>query len=86
VKSTHPKILTHQRAQWKRVIMNSSKENQLSITYTPMNFQKAIVSVYQYTSAIWEQGCQIFLYLIYQNVEKYTKLPLNYQMAIKYTI
>jgi hypothetical protein len=32
-----------------------------------------------------EQGCQIFLDTIYQNGEKYTKLPLNYQMAIKYT-
>jgi hypothetical protein len=31
-----------------------------------------------------EQGCQIFLYLIYQNGGKYTKLPLNYQRAIKY--
>jgi hypothetical protein len=30
-------------------------------------------------------GCQIFLYLIYQNTGKYTKLPLNYQMPIKYT-
>jgi hypothetical protein len=31
------------------------------------------------------QGCQIFLCLIYQNGEKYTKLPLNYLMVIKYT-
>jgi hypothetical protein len=30
-----------------------------------------------------EQGCQIFLDTIYQNGGKYTKLPLNYQMAIK---
>jgi hypothetical protein len=30
------------------------------------------------------QGCQIFLDTIYQNEEKYTKLP-HYQMAIKYT-
>jgi hypothetical protein len=32
-----------------------------------------------------EQGCQIFLDTIYQNGKKYTKLPLNYQMAIKCT-
>jgi hypothetical protein len=31
------------------------------------------------------QGCQIFLDKIYQNGRKYTKLPLNYQMSIKYT-
>jgi hypothetical protein len=31
------------------------------------------------------QGCQIFLDKKYQNVEKYTKLPLKYLMAIKYT-
>jgi hypothetical protein len=31
------------------------------------------------------QGCQIFLDTINQNDEKYTKLTLNYQMAIKYT-
>jgi hypothetical protein len=31
------------------------------------------------------QVCQIILYLLYQNGGKYTKLPLNYQMAIKYT-
>jgi hypothetical protein len=30
-------------------------------------------------------GCQIFLDTIYQKGEKYTKLPLNYQMAMKYT-
>jgi hypothetical protein len=30
------------------------------------------------------QGCQIFLATIYQNGEKHTKLPQNYQMAIKY--
>jgi hypothetical protein len=30
------------------------------------------------------QGCQIFLDTIYQNGEKYTKLPQHYQMAIKY--
>jgi hypothetical protein len=27
------------------------------------------------------QGCQVFLDTIYQHGEKYTKLPLNYQMA-----
>jgi hypothetical protein len=26
-----------------------------------------------------EQGCQIFLDSIYQNGEKYTKMPQNYQ-------
>jgi hypothetical protein len=31
------------------------------------------------------QGCNIFPYLIYQNKGKYYKLPLNYQVAIKYT-
>jgi hypothetical protein len=31
------------------------------------------------------QGCQILLDTIYQNVEKYTKLPLNYQMVKNYT-
>jgi hypothetical protein len=31
------------------------------------------------------QGCQIFRDTIYQNEEKYTKFPLNYHMAIKYT-
>jgi hypothetical protein len=32
------------------------------------------------------QGCQIFfIYSRYKNEGKYTKLPLNYQMAIKYT-
>jgi hypothetical protein len=29
------------------------------------------------------QDCQIFLYTIYQNTGKYTKLPLNYQMDEK---
>jgi hypothetical protein len=33
----------------------------------------------------WVQGCQIFLDTIYQKGRKYTKLPLNYQTAIKYT-
>jgi hypothetical protein len=28
------------------------------------------------------QGCQIFIYLIYQNGGKYTKSPLKYQMAV----
>jgi hypothetical protein len=32
----------------------------------------------------WDQGCQIFIYTIYQNGENYTKLQLYYQMAIKY--
>jgi hypothetical protein len=32
-----------------------------------------------------EQGCQILLYTIYQNGVKYTKLHINYQIAIKYT-
>jgi hypothetical protein len=32
-----------------------------------------------------EQGCRIFLDSIYPNGGKYTKLPLNYQMAIKNT-
>jgi hypothetical protein len=31
-------------------------------------------------------GCQIFLDTTYQNEGKCTKLPLHYQMAIKYTI
>jgi hypothetical protein len=31
------------------------------------------------------QGCQIFLDTIYQNGGNYTKLPLNFQMAIKCT-
>jgi hypothetical protein len=31
------------------------------------------------------QGCQIFLYTIYQNEGKYTKLPQHYEMDIKYT-
>jgi hypothetical protein len=30
------------------------------------------------------QVCQIFLDTRYQNWGKYTKLPLNYQMAVKY--
>jgi hypothetical protein len=30
-------------------------------------------------------GCQIFVDKIYQNGEKYTKSPINYQGAIKYT-
>jgi hypothetical protein len=30
-----------------------------------------------------DQGCQILLGTIYQNGEKYTKLPLNYQIATK---
>jgi hypothetical protein len=34
--------------------------------------------------SICSPGCQIFLDTIYQNGEKYTKLPLNYQMAITY--
>jgi hypothetical protein len=32
-----------------------------------------------------KQGCQSFLDAIYQNGRKYTKLPLKYRMAIKYT-
>jgi hypothetical protein len=35
-------------------------------------------------SASFEQGCQIFLDTIDQNGGKYTKLPLNCQMTIKY--
>jgi hypothetical protein len=31
-----------------------------------------------------DQGCQIFLYLIYQKGGRYTKLPLIYQMAREY--
>jgi hypothetical protein len=31
------------------------------------------------------QGCQIFLETVDQNGVKYTKLPLNYQMALKCT-
>jgi hypothetical protein len=30
------------------------------------------------------QGCQIFLKTIHQNGEKLTKLPIYYQMTIKY--
>jgi hypothetical protein len=32
---------------------------------------------------VWRQCCQIFLDTIYQNGRKFTKLPLNYHMAIK---
>jgi hypothetical protein len=32
-----------------------------------------------------DQGCQIFLDAMYQNGGKYSKLPLNYQIAIKCT-
>jgi hypothetical protein len=32
-----------------------------------------------------EQGCQIFLYTIYQNGEKYANLSQHYQMTINYT-
>jgi hypothetical protein len=31
------------------------------------------------------QGCQSFLDKIYQNGGKYTKMALNYQMAVKYS-
>jgi hypothetical protein len=32
-----------------------------------------------------EQGCQIFIDIIYQCGEKYTKNIKNYQMALKYS-
>jgi hypothetical protein len=41
-----------------------------------LNFREA--------KAVLMQGCQIFLDKIFQNGEKWTKVPLNYQMAIKY--
>jgi hypothetical protein len=31
-----------------------------------------------------DQGCQIFLDIINQNGEKYTKLPLNYRTVMRY--
>jgi hypothetical protein len=40
---------------------------------------------YNVTYVAIYQICQIFLYTIYQNRGKYTKLPLHYQTAIKYT-
>jgi hypothetical protein len=69
----------------KKVLNKKASTSTAATAKNTNQYCKQGVSVTIFYITFARQGCQIFLDTISQIVVKYTKLPINYGMAIKYT-